>query len=218
MIARLRGLLDSAGTDHAVIDVSGVGYLVFAAGRTLDRLPKPGEPVTLLIDTHVGEDHIRLYGFLDATERDWFRLLMTVQGVGARVALAILSALTPDQIAQAIAVNDPKMLVRADGVGPKLAARIVNELKDKTAHLSLAALTGGGAAAMGKGANGAAVPAGSVEGAVGAGAAGDAVSALVNLGYGRTEAFAAVMKASRDLGEGAELQALIPAALKELAA
>lgn len=213
MIARLRGLLDSAGTDHAVIDVNGVGYLVFAAGRTLDRLPKPGEPVTLLIDTHVGEDHIRLYGFLDATERDWFRLLMTVQGVGARVALAILSALTPDQIAQAIAVNDPKMLVRADGVGPKLAARIVNELKDKTAHLSLAALTGGGTVATGKGANGAAVPAGSVEGA-----AGDAVSALVNLGYGRTEAFAAVMKASRDLGEGAELQALIPAALKELAA
>lgn len=213
MIARLRGLLDSAGTDHAVIDVNGVGYLVFAAGRTLDRLPKPGEPVTLLIDTHVGEDHIRLYGFLDATERDWFRLLMTVQGVGARVALAILSALTPDQIAQAIAVNDPKMLVRADGVGPKLAARIVNELKDKTAHLSLAALTGGGTAATGKGANGAATPAGSVEGA-----AGDAVSALVNLGYGRTEAFAAVMKASRDLGEGAELQSLIPAALKELAA
>lgn len=213
MIARLRGLLDSAGTDHAVIDVNGVGYLVFAAGRTLDRLPKPGEPVTLLIDTHVGEDHIRLYGFLDATERDWFRLLMTVQGVGARVALAILSALTPDQIAQAIAVNDPKLLVRADGVGPKLAARIVNELKDKTAHLSLAALTGGGMAATGKGGNGAAAPAGSV-----AGAAGDAVSALVNLGYGRTEAFAAVMKASRDLGEGAELQALIPAALKELAA
>ena len=213
MIARLRGLLDSAGTDHAVIDVNGVGYLVFAAGRTLDRLPKPGEAVTLLIDTHVGEDHIRLYGFLDATERDWFRLLMTVQGVGARVALAILSALTPDQIAQAIAVNDPKLLVRADGVGPKLAARIVNELKDKTAHLSLAALTGGGTAATGKGGNGAAAPAGSV-----AGAAGDAVSALVNLGYGRTEAFAAVMKASRDLGEGAELQALIPAALKELAA
>ena len=141
MIARLRGLLDSAGTDHAVIDVNGVGYLVFAAGRTLDRLPKPGEQVTLLIDTHVGEDHIRLYGFLDATERDWFRLLMTVQGVGARVALAILSALTPDQIAQAIAVNDPKLLVRADGVGPKLAARIVNELKDKTAHLSLAFMT-----------------------------------------------------------------------------
>ncbi|MBC7136666.1 Holliday junction branch migration protein RuvA [Oceanibaculum nanhaiense] len=217
MIARLRGLLDSAGTDHAVIDVNGVGYLVFAAGRTLDRLPKPGEPVTLLIDTHVGEDHIRLYGFLDATERDWFRLLMTVQGVGARVALAILSALTPDQIAQAIAVNDPKMLVRADGVGPKLAARIVNELKDKTAHLSLAALTSGkadgGKAEGGKPANGAAAPAGSIEGA-----AGDAVSALVNLGYGRTEAFAAVMKAMRNLGEGAELQALIPAALKELAA
>lgn len=212
MIARLRGLLDSAGTDHAVIDVNGVGYLVFAAGRTLDRLPRPGEAVTLLIDTHVGEDHIRLYGFLDATERDWFRLLMTVQGVGARVALAILSALTPDQIAQAIAVNDPKMLVRADGVGPKLAARIVNELKDKTAHLSLAALTAGAKAEGGKPVNGGAAPVAGVEGA-----AGDAVSALVNLGYGRTEAFAAVMKASRTLGEGAELQALIPAALKELA-
>lgn len=211
MIARLRGLLDSAGTDHAVIDVNGVGYLVFAAGRTLDRLPKPGEAVTLLIDTHVGEDHIRLYGFLDATERDWFRLLMTVQGVGARVALAILSALTPDQIAQAIAVNDPKLLVRADGVGPKLAARIVNELKDKTAHLSLAALTSGTKAATGK-----AAPASAASGGID-GAAGDAVSALVNLGYGRTEAFAAVMKASRSLGEGAGLQALIPAALKELA-
>lgn len=212
MIARLRGLLDSAGTDHAVIDVNGVGYLVFAAGRTLDRLPQPGEPVNLLIDTHVGEDHIRLYGFLEATERDWFRLLLTVQGVGARVALAILSALTPDQIAQAIAVNDPKMLVRADGVGPKLAARIVNELKDKTAHLSLAALTGG-KVEPGKGANGPLAPASAVEGV-----AGDAVSALVNLGYGRSEAFAAVMKASRSLGDGASLQALIPAALKELAA
>ena len=214
MIARLRGVLDGTATDQAVIDVNGVGYLVFAAARTLDRMPKPGTPVTLLIDTHVGEDHIRLYGFLEASERDWFRLLLTVQGVGARVALAILSALAPDQIAQAIAVNDPKMLVRADGVGPKLAARIVNELKDKTAHLSLAALAPGSKAQGG----GAATAMVAVAAIGTEGVAGDAISALVNLGYGRTEAFAAVMRASRDLGEGADLQALIPAALKELAA
>ncbi|MBU0724819.1 MAG: Holliday junction branch migration protein RuvA [Alphaproteobacteria bacterium] len=206
MIAKLRGRLDSAGVDHLVVDVNGVGYLVFASSRTLDRLPKPGEEVSLRIDTHVGEDHIRLYGFLEAAERDWFRLLLTVQGVGARVGLALLSALTPEQILQAIAVNDPKMLARADGVGPKLAARIANELKDKTAHLSLAAITAGAPPATG-----------AVSGAA-TGAAGDAVSALVNLGYGRTEAFTAVMKASRALGEGAALQALIPAALKELAA
>ncbi|KZD11992.1 Holliday junction branch migration protein RuvA [Oceanibaculum pacificum] len=210
MIAKLRGKVDSVAADHLVVDVNGVGYLVFASARTLDRMPKPGEDVSLRIDTHVGEDHIRLYGFLEAAERDWFRLLLTVQGVGARVGLAILSVLTPDQILQAIAVNDPKMLARADGVGPKLAARIANELKDKTANLSLAAITAAAPAA--------AMPASGVATGTAAGVAGDALSALVNLGYGRTEAFAAVMKASRALGEGAELQALIPAALKELAA
>ena len=139
MIAKLAGIVDQVGEDGAVIDVGGVGYLAFCSTRTLGQLPPAGEPVRLLIETHVREDHIHLYGFVDAAERDWFRLLTTVQGVGARLALAILSALTPEELGLAIVAQDNAVLARAEGVGPKLAARIVNELKDKVGGLALAA-------------------------------------------------------------------------------
>ncbi|WP_395677429.1 Holliday junction branch migration protein RuvA [Inquilinus sp.] len=205
MIARLRGLLDSAGADHAVIDCNGVGYLVFCSRRTLGLLGGPREAVALHVETHVREDHIHLYGFADTAERDWFRILTTVQGVGAKVGLAILSVLSPDQVATAIAAGDKAMLARAEGVGPKLAARIASELKDKVGSIALgpavaAFHTGGTAAAPAE-----------------AGAAADAVSALVNLGYGRAEAFAAVARAGGRLGPEATVSAIIPAALRELA-
>jgi Holliday junction DNA helicase RuvA len=201
MIAKLRGLVDAVGEDFAVIDVGGVGYLVFCSGRTLSRLPAIGQGVSLVIETHVREDHIHLYGFGDGGERDWFRLLTTVQGVGAKVALAVLSTLSPDALTQAVAAQDKAALTRASGVGPKLAQRIVGELKDKVANLSLG---------VGARLPGAAMPEG------GGGLAADAVSALVNLGYGRGDAFAAVAKALGNLGEGASLDALIKAGLKAL--
>lgn len=202
MIAKLSGLLDSAGADGAVVDVGGVGYLVFCSARTLGALPATGSPVTLLVETHVREDHIHLYGFADAADREWFRLLTTVQGVGARVALAIQGVLSATELMQAIMAQDKTMLSRASGVGPKLAGRIVAELKDKMGGVSL-------------GMPEIAVPAAaSVEGA----AAADAVSALVNLGYRRAEAFGAVAQASRQLGPDAGIEALIRAGLKELSA
>jgi holliday junction DNA helicase RuvA len=199
MIARLRGRLDSVGEDHAVIDVGGVGYLVHCAARTLHTLPRPGEAVDLLIETQVREESITLYGFRDATERAWFRLLQTVQGVGARVALAILGVLAPDQLAAAVAAQDKAPLTRASGVGPRLASRIVAELEGRAGEL----------------------PAGSpwlAPAPAAPGAAGDAFSALVNLGYGRSEAHAAIAKAHATLGPEAGVDALIRASLAELAA
>lgn len=200
MIAKLTGILDHLGADGAIVDVGGVGYLVFASTRTLGQL-QPGAAARLLIETHVREDHIHLYGFIDAAERDWFRLLTTVQGVGAKVALAILSAVAPNDLTLAIVAQDKVMLARAEGVGPKLAARIVNELRDKVGGLALAATNAAAAA-----------PA-----ADDPGATGDAVSALVNLGYRRAEAFGAVAAASRRLGGDAKVDALIRAGLQELA-
>ena len=200
MIAKLTGILDHLGADGAIVDVGGVGYLVFASTRTLGQL-QPGAAARLLIETHVREDHIHLYGFIDAAERDWFRLLTTVQGVGAKVALAILSAVAPNDLTLAIVAQDRAMLARAEGVGPKLAARIVNELRDKVGGLALAATNAAAAA-----------PA-----ADDPGATGDAVSALVNLGYRRAEAFGAVAAASRRLGGDAKVDALIRAGLQELA-
>jgi Holliday junction DNA helicase RuvA len=204
MIGKLTGQVDSAGEDWALIDVAGVGYHVFCSRRSLERLPPGSGPVALLVETHVREDHIHLYGFVEQAERDWFRLLCTVQGVGARMALAILSVLSPQELIQAIAAQDKAQLTRAGGVGPKLAGRIVAELKDKVGKLAL------GPAAIAVPVNGAG---GGLERA-----AEDAVSALVNLGYGRSEAFGAVVQASRALGEGAPLEALITAGLKELSA
>ena len=200
MIAKLAGVIDQIGPEAAIIDVSGVGYLAFCSTRTIGRLPAVGAPASLLIETHVREDHIHLYGFLDAAERDWFRRLTTVQGVGARLALAILSAVAPEHLGPAILARDKAALMRADGVGARLAARIVNELHDKV----------DGAAAE------ATVPTTTAADAD-AGPAADAVSALVNLGYRRTEAFGAVATAARRLGSGADAGALIRVGLQELA-
>jgi Holliday junction DNA helicase RuvA len=202
MIAKLTGTLDLIAADGAVVDVNGIGYYAFCSARTLGRLPPAGAPVRLLIETHVREDHIHLYGFVDAAERDWFRLLTTVQGVGARLALAVLSALGPDDLPLAILAQDKALLARAEGVGPRLAARIVNELRDKAGSLAIA--TPAAATAL------AAAP-------IGEGPAADAVSALVNLGYRRAEAFGAVAAAARRLGGGAPAEALIRAGLRELA-
>jgi holliday junction DNA helicase RuvA len=200
MIASLSGIVEQITADGVVVDVGGVGYLVFAASRTLARLPARGEPVRLLIETHVREDHIHLYGFADEAERGWFRLLTTVQGVGAKTALAVLSALTPDALTAAVIAQDKVALTEADGVGRKLAQRIVMELRDKLGAVALAPAKLADAAA-----------------AEGGTAAGDAVSALVNLGYPRTDAFAAVSVAARALGTEARLDALVKASLKELA-
>ena len=202
MIALLTGRIDQLTDSAVVLDVNGVGYLVFCSSRTLDRLPPVREAVRLLIETHVREDHIHLYGFADEAERDWFRLLTTVQGVGARLALAVLSAAGPDELARAVLAQDRTFLTRADGVGPRLAARIVNELKDKAGGLAIA--------------HPLAVAAGAVP-AVREGAAADALSALVNLGYRRAEAFGAVTIALGHLGGGATTDALTRSALQELA-
>jgi Holliday junction DNA helicase RuvA len=202
MIAKLAGVVDQIGPEAAVIDVGGVGYLAFCSTRTISRLPAVGSPASLLIETHVREDHIHLYGFADIAEREWFRRLTTVQGVGARLALAILSAITPEQLGLAILAQDKAALTRADGVGARLATRIVTELRDKV---------GGGAAFATP-----AMPAGPLSDAD-PGPAADAVSALVNLGYRRSEAFSAVALASRRLGGEADAGALIRAGLQELA-
>jgi len=198
MIAMLAGTVDQVAGDGVVVDVNGVGYLVFCSGRTLQRMAGRGERVRLLVETHVREDHIHLYGFADEAERNWFRLLTTVQGVGARIALAVLSVLAPDALTTAILAQDKAALARAEGVGQKLAQRIVIELKDKVGDIAL------GAAAL-------AAPA-SPDGA----AAADAVSALVNLGYQRSDAYGAVATAARRLGPAAAIDALIRAGLKEL--
>ncbi|TWB47795.1 Holliday junction branch migration protein RuvA [Nitrospirillum viridazoti] len=208
MIAKLKGLLDSTGLDWAIIDVGGVGYLVSASSRTLRRLGGVGEAVSVLTEMWVSEDKMQLFAFADVAERDWFRLLTTVQGVGARVALAVLSVLSPEQIAQALMVQDKTALTQADGVGPKLATRMISELKDKVPALALAPTLAGTPAGK---TDAAAAPA--VNGAVA-----DAVSALVNLGYKRLEAFAAVTTCAARLGPEAGVSELIRAGLKELSA
>ncbi len=208
MIARLKGIFAESGTGHVIIDCGGVGYLVFCSARTLARMPSRGEGTQLHIETHVREDHIHLYGFTETAEKDWFRLLTTVQGVGAKVALAILSTLSPNDLMQAIAAQDKALLTRADGVGPKLAARLVTELKDKTGALAL----GGTTVALSQDRK-----AGSTDSPETLPLQ-DAVSALVNLGYGRSEAFGAATRAASKLGDKAQVDALIKAALRELAA
>lgn len=204
MIGKLSGRIDEVGEAHLILDVGGVGYLVYCSGKTLGRIGQSGASAALLIETHVREDHIHLYGFADAAERAWFRLLGTVQGVGSKVALSLLSALTPGDLARAIAAQDKAALTQANGVGAKLAARLLTELKDKVGEIAL----GPGASLPGA----VALPAAGQLGA----AADDAVAALEGLGYRRVEAFAAVARASQALGDGARLEALIKAALKEL--
>ena len=198
MIAKLTGTLDDFGPDWAVIDVGGVGYLVQCSARTLDALGLRGERVTVHTEMQVSENDMRLIGFASGWEREWFRLLTGIQGVGSKMALAVLSALTVDELQRACAGGDAAMVARAQGVGPKLASRIVNELKDKAGALPSAA----GAAL-------AAVPAGS--------ASSDAVSALQNLGFKPNVATEAVARALEELGEGAGLNALVRVALKRAA-
>ncbi|WP_024879140.1 Holliday junction branch migration protein RuvA [Methylosinus sp. LW3] len=203
MIGKLKGIVDSYGEDFVIIDVHGVGYVVSCSTRTLQKLAPVGEAAALSIETQVREDAIRLFGFSSEAERDWFRLLQSVQGVGSKVALAILSILSPGELASAIAGQDKAMVARASGVGPKLAARIVAELKDKAPAFAgidpvVARLSGEEPAAAPQ-------------------AAQDAISALVNLGYGRPQAAAAVAKSLEAMGEGADTGALIRRGLKELA-
>jgi Holliday junction DNA helicase RuvA len=197
MIGKLRGVVDAIEDQRCLIDVNGVGYLVFASTRTLGALPTPPGIASLLIETQVREDAISLYGFATAAERDWFRLLTTVQGVGAKVALGMLSALSPDQLIAAIATGDKSALSRAPGVGPKLAQRLVSELRER-----VGAMPSGGALPM------AVTPAG--------GAVADALSALTNLGYRRPEAEAALVRALAEHGDDAALDVLIRAGLKGL--
>lgn len=204
MIARLAGVIDSVGPEGAIIDVGGVGYLAFCSSRTLASLPPAGAATRLFIETHVREDHIHLYGFVDMAERDWFRLLTTVQGVGARLALAILSAIAPEALGMAIVAQDRAALARADGVGPRLAARIANELRDKVGGLALVPPAA------------AATTATIGVSAIGDRAIADAVSALENLKIGRAEAYGAVAAAARQLGPSAAVEALVAAGLREL--
>jgi Holliday junction DNA helicase RuvA len=205
MIAKLAGVIDQIEPDAVVMDVNGVGYRAFCSTRTIARLPPPGSTARVLTETHVREDHIHLYGFIDAAERDWFRLLTTVQGVGARLALSILSVIAPETLGLAILAQDKSVLTQAEGVGPRLAARIVNELRDKAG--GVAALTSSSVSA-------AARPA---EPIVDGGAAADAISALENLGVGRAEALGAIAAASQRLGHQAAADLLIKAGLAELA-
>jgi len=204
MIGKLRGMIDSYGEDFIVVDVNGVGYVVHCSARTLQALPAQGEPVTLAIETHVREDQIRLFGFTSDVEREWFRLLQTVQGVGTKVALSILSTLRPADLASAIALRDKAMIARSPGVGPKVAERVVTELKDKApkyAEIDPAVVR----------------LAGDVDERRAPQPVADAVSALINLGYGQPQAAAAIAAAARGAGEGAETAQLIRLGLKELA-
>ena len=197
MIARLTGVLAESAADHAVIDVGGVGYLVWMSTRALAALGPVGGQVMIFTELQVREDAMTLYGFASGAERDWFRLLTSVQGVGGRVALAILSVLEPVELVRAVAAGDKAMVARANGVGPKLAIRIITELKDKTGGIVL----------------GPGMTAPQVKGS----AAGDALSALANLGFRPVEASAAVTAAEEELGPGATLDALVRLALKKAA-
>lgn len=204
MIGKLKGVVDEIADDHVILDVHGVGYVAFCSARTLGNLPSQGEAAILLIETYVREDVLRLYGFGTALEREWFRLLQNVQGVGAKVALAVLGTLTPSELANAIALRDIAMVSRAPGVGKKVAERIVTELKNKApafagdagANIGLKQEIGEGIAST---------------------AVSDAVSALSNLGYSRDQAANAVASALREAGEDADSAKLIRLGLKELA-
>ena len=204
MIGKLKGMVDSYGEDFVILDVGGVGYQVFCSQRTLQGLPPPGEAAALAIETHVREDAIRLYGFASELEREWFRLLQTVQGVGAKVALGVLGLFKPGELATAIALQDKPALARAPGVGKKVAERIVAELRDKAPAYSSAdpnvvrlqdEIIGRRAPQP----------------------IADAVSALMHLGYQQVQASAAIASASRVVGDGASTEQLIRVGLKELA-
>jgi holliday junction DNA helicase RuvA len=204
MIGKLKGVIESYGEDTVIVDVNGVGYEVHCSARTMQELPGIGQPATLSIETHVREDQIRLFGFVTEIEREWFRLLQTVQGVGVKVALAVLGTLKPAELATAIAMRDKAMVARTPGVGAKVAERIVTELKDKAPAYTnidpaLVRLSG------------------ALDDKRAPAPVTDAVSALVNLGYAQAQAAAAIAVATRSAGEGAEATTLIRLGLRELA-
>ena len=204
MIGKLKGIIDSYGEDYVILDVNGVGYQVHCSARTLQALPAAGEAATLSIETYVREDQIKLFGFATDIEREWFRLLQTVQGVGAKVALSVLGTLKASELASAIAMRDKASIARTPGVGPKVAERIVTELKDKVpafADIDPSVVHLAGALDEKRAPKPIA----------------DAVSALVNLGYGQPQAAAAIAAAARNAGEGADTATLIRQGLKELA-
>jgi Holliday junction DNA helicase RuvA len=204
MIGKLKGIIDSYGEDFVILDVGGVGYVVHCSSRTLQALPATGEAAVLSIETYVREDQIKLFGFMSDVEREWFRLLQTVQGVGAKVALAVLGTLKPSDLATAVAMRDKAAVARTPGVGPKVAERIVTELKDKApaySDVDPAVIR----------------LAGQVDDRRAPQPASDAISALVNLGYGQPQAAAAIAAAARAAGEGADAARLIRLGLKELA-
>ena len=207
MIGKLTGIIDNIKNNQLLLDVNGVGYIVFASGRTLSKIGAKGDTCSVLIETNVREDHIHLYGFADAVEQEWFNILTKVQGVGAKVGLAILSVASPNDLSLAIAAQDKAVFTQADGVGPKLGTRIVTELKDKAGNIDLSPVTQ------------------STLTTVSTNMANDeddntheALSALVNLGYGRSEAMIAISRARSNLAEDADLGALIKQGLKELSA
>jgi len=204
MIGKLKGVIDSYGEDTVIVDVNGVGYEVHCSARTMQELPGIGQPATLSIETHVREDQIRLFGFVTEIEREWFRLLQTVQGVGVKVALAVLGTLKPAELASAIAMRDKAMVARTPGVGAKVAERIVTELKDKAPAYTnidpaLVRLSG------------------ALDDKRAPAPVTDAVSELINLGYAQAQAAAAIAVATRSAGEGAEATTLIRLGLRELA-
>lgn len=206
MIGKLSGILDSAGDNYVLLDVGGVGYQVFCSNTTLSRCGQKGDPLSLLIDTHVAETFIHLYGFMSANEQQWFRLLTSVQGVGAKAGMAILAACPPEQLGFAIASGDKPAIQRADGVGPKLAARILTELKDKAAKIDLSAQP-----------KGVSVPAANEVSNENSGTDQDAVSALINLGYQRSDAYTAVMQARQKAeNDNISVEQMIRLALQEL--
>ncbi len=199
MIGKLRGVVDITTEDHAIIDVGGVGYIVFCSTRTLLALPSRGGQAELIIETHVREDHIHLYGFTSNLELEWFRNLTTVQGIGARIALAILSVLSPDQLITAIASQDKKAFTQISGIGPKLAERLLTELKSKAKSPIIDISSGT-----------------KVISSESSGFVNDAISALVNLGYNRSDVYNTVTKLAREQ-ENAPVQELIRLSLRELA-
>ena len=205
MIGKLTGIIDSIENGHLILDVGGIGYLVYASNRTLSRIGQKGDTASLLIDTHVREDHIHLYGFADAAEQQWFRLLTSVQGVGAKVGLAILAVCPAEKLGLIIASQDKAAITQADGVGPKLATRILTELKDKAGKIEIA---GAQPTAPQKYQD--------MTGEEGQGVNNDAVSALINLGYSRSDAYRAVLAARGKANDN--LEDIIRTALKELSA
>ncbi len=212
MIGKLSGIIDSVSPTSLILDVQGVGYLVNASQRTLGRIGQKGDPASLLIETNVREDAITLFGFADGAERDWFKLLTSVQGVGAKAGLAILSVCPPEKVGLAIAAQDKTILTQADGVGPKLATRILTELKDKAANIDLSPNIASAPANFKDLTQGGGDLAPSIDQ--------DAVSALVNLGYARADAYTAVLRARDKANDNLplNLENLIRIALKELSA